>query len=94
MNGTGFTVCAVWGSLVSGFTNKSAFPWSAVINTAPSSSNTFLTICPVQLSTAWQAWTTASTFPVCPTMSGFAKFNTTVSTFPVFNSLIKFSLTS
>ena len=65
-------VWAVWGSPVSGSVIISQLPWSAVTSIVMPC---FCATCqrrPTHSSTTFTAFTAASSFPVCPTMSGFA----------------------
>ena len=75
-------MCAVYGFPFSSFI-VSAFPWSAIINKLPLFSIILSNTLPTQVSTASMALMAASRFPVCPTISGFAKFTTTKSYFPM-----------
>src|SRR5262249_36098935 len=76
ISGTGFVVWAVCGLTPSGSSMTSALPWSAVTRQTPPSSVTRSTTRPSPRSAASTARTTAGMTPVCPTMSGLAKFTT------------------
>ena len=69
-------MCAVCGLTPSGSSMRSAFPWSAVTKHTPPASWTHSTTRPSARSAASTAATTAGMTPVCPTMSGLAKFTT------------------
>ena len=76
-------MCAVQGS-PSGPFISSALPWSAVIRILPPISPVAFTILPIHLSTVSMAFIAAAILPVCPTISGLAKFITTKEYCPVF----------
>lgn len=60
----------------------SLLPWSAVTQSSPPAATTAGRIAPMHPSTVSIARTAASTTPVCPTMSAFAKLMTSSSSVP------------
>src|ERR1700694_4790223 len=94
ISGTGLQVCAVNSLPVAKSIFCSALPWSAVTSKTASAFNEAVSKRPIHSSTTSSAAMIACHFPVCPTISGLARFMTIRGNSPEPIALSAFSVIS